>query len=47
MNEKKVVAVIVEGPSDKNAIGGIFLEFCTLRTVSRGRLQMSEISSKT
>ena len=27
MNEKKVVAVIVEGPSDENAIGGILKEF--------------------
>ena len=27
MNEKKVVAVIVEGPSDENAIGGILKEY--------------------
>ena len=27
MNEKKVIAVIVEGPSDENAIGGILKEF--------------------
>ena len=27
MNEKKVVTVIVEGPSDENAIGGILKEF--------------------
>lgn len=27
MSEKKVVAVIVEGPSDENAIGGILKEF--------------------
>ena len=27
MNEKKVVAVIVEGPSDENAIGSILKEF--------------------
>ena len=27
VNEKKVVAVIVEGPSDENAIGGILKEF--------------------
>ncbi len=27
MNEKKVVAVIVEGPSDENAIGGVLKEF--------------------
>ena len=27
MNEKKVVAVIVEGPSDENALGGILKEF--------------------
>ena len=27
MNEKKVVAVIAEGPSDENAIGGILKEF--------------------
>lgn len=26
MSEKKVVAVIVEGPSDENAIGGILKE---------------------
>ena len=27
VNEKKVVTVIVEGPSDENAIGGILKEF--------------------
>lgn len=27
MSEKKVIAVIVEGPSDENAIGGIFKEY--------------------
>lgn len=27
MNEKKVIAVIVEGPSDENAIGGILKEY--------------------
>ena len=27
MNEKKVVAVIVEGPSDENAVGGILKEY--------------------
>ena len=27
MSEKKVVAVIVEGPSDENAIGGILKEY--------------------
>lgn len=27
MNEKKVIVVIVEGPSDENAIGGILKEF--------------------
>jgi len=27
MNEKKVVAVIVEGPSDENAIGGVLKEY--------------------
>ncbi len=27
MSEKKVIAVIVEGPSDENAIGGILKEF--------------------
>ena len=27
MNEKKVVAVIVEGPSDENALGGILKEY--------------------
>ena len=27
MNEKKVVAVIVEGPSDETAIGGILKEY--------------------
>jgi hypothetical protein len=27
MSEKKVIAVIVEGPSDENAIGGILREF--------------------
>ena len=27
MNEKKVVIVIVEGPSDENALGGILKEF--------------------
>ena len=27
MNEKKVVVVIVEGPSDENAIGGILKEY--------------------
>ena len=27
MSEKKVIAVIVEGPSDENAIGGILKEY--------------------
>ena len=27
MSEKKVIAVIVEGPSDENAIGGILRLF--------------------
>ena len=27
MSEKKVVVVIVEGPSDENAIGGVLKEF--------------------
>ena len=27
MREKKVIAVIVEGPSDENAIGGILKEY--------------------
>lgn len=27
VSERKVVAVIVEGPSDENAIGGILKEF--------------------
>ena len=31
MNEKKVIAVIVEGPSDENAIGGILKEFFFFR----------------
>ena len=27
MSEKKVIAIIVEGPSDENAIGGILKEY--------------------
>ena len=27
MNEKKVIVVIVEGPSDENALGGILKEY--------------------
>ena len=27
MSEKKVIVVIVEGPSDENAIGGILKEY--------------------
>lgn len=33
MSEKKVVAVIVEGPSDENAIGGILKEFFSSKEV--------------
>lgn len=33
MNEKKVVAVIVEGPSDENALGGVLKEFFALEEV--------------
>jgi hypothetical protein len=30
MSEKSVVAVIVEGPSDENAIGGILKKYCLM-----------------
>ena len=33
MNEKKVVVVIVEGPSDENAIGGILKDFFSSKEV--------------
>ena len=41
MNEKKVIAVIVEGPSDENAIGGILKEFFLQKKFSL--LQFMEI----
>lgn len=33
MNEKKVVVVIVEGPSDENALGEILKEFFSSKEV--------------
>ena len=43
MNEKKVIAVIVEGPSDENAIGGILKEFFSSEEVQFAVVHLSLI----
>jgi VanZ family protein len=49
MSEKKVIAVIVEGPSDENAIGGIIKEFFSSEEVQfavvHGDITSNELTS--
>ncbi len=42
MSEKKVIVVIVEGPSDENAIGGILKEYFSSEEVQSAGVGVAE-----